>query len=223
MQAINKGLEKIVHELSLSENDGPISHNFNKILKEFLHYAEAEVRSLASLYTGVGRNVDGLIFYFGEDPTKCPFEQGVSTLLNFVRLFNRAHEENVKQREAEVKKKAEEEKSKTGRLDKERSKPLSLKKEKTKTSGIDQESRKPLSLEEQVKKEKTKISGLDKESIKPLSLDEQDKEEKAKISGLDKESSKPLSLDEQVKKEKAKISGLYQESRKPLSLEEQVK
>ena len=24
-----------------------------------------------------GRNVDGLIFYFGEDPTKCPFEQGM--------------------------------------------------------------------------------------------------------------------------------------------------
>ncbi|XP_023635840.1 formin-like protein 13 isoform X2 [Capsella rubella] len=30
MQAINKGLEKVVQELSLSENDGPISHNFNK-------------------------------------------------------------------------------------------------------------------------------------------------------------------------------------------------
>jgi hypothetical protein len=31
MQAINKGLEKVVQELSLSENDGPISHNFNKV------------------------------------------------------------------------------------------------------------------------------------------------------------------------------------------------
>ncbi|CAH8358724.1 unnamed protein product [Eruca vesicaria subsp. sativa] len=143
MQAINKGLEKVVQELSLSENDGPISYNFNKILKEFLLYAEAEVRSLASLYSGVGRNVDGLILYFGEDPAKCPFEQVVSTLLNFVRLFNRAHEENGKQLEAEAKKKAEEDKSKTSELHK--------------------ESRKPLSLEEQVKKEKTKISGLDKE------------------------------------------------------------
>ncbi|XP_048606578.1 formin-like protein 13 isoform X2 [Brassica napus] len=159
MQAINKGLEKIVQELSLSESDGPISHNFNKILKEFLHYAEAEVRSLASLYSGVGRNVDGLIFYFGEDPTKCPFEQGVSTLLNFVRLFNRAHEENVKQVEAEAKKKAEEEKLKIGRLDKESSKPLSLEKEKAKISGLDKESSNPLSLEEQVKKERRKIIG----------------------------------------------------------------
>ncbi|KAL0681797.1 hypothetical protein Bca4012_048644 [Brassica carinata] len=223
MQAINKGLEKIVQELSLSESDGPISHNFNKILKEFLHYAEAEVRSLASLYSGVGRNVDGLIFYFGEDPTKCPFEQGVSTLLNFVRLFNRAHEENVKQLEAEANKKAEEEKLKIGRLDKESSKPLSLEKEKAKISGSDRESRKPLSLEEQVKKEKEKISGLDKESSNPLSLEEQVKKERTMISGLDQESSKPLSLDEQIKKEKAKISGLDQESRKPLSLEEQVK
>lgn len=31
MQAINKGLEKVVQELSLSENDGPISHNFDKV------------------------------------------------------------------------------------------------------------------------------------------------------------------------------------------------
>lgn len=118
--------------------------------------------------------MDGLILYFGEDPAKCPFEQGmhiqdvlcetrflqrcfnltsviiavVSTLLNFVRLFNRALEENGKQLEAEAKKKAEEEKSKT--------------------SEVDKESRKPLSLEEQVKKEKTKISGFDKETKEPL-------------------------------------------------------
>ncbi|CAH2069559.1 unnamed protein product [Thlaspi arvense] len=144
MQAINKGLEKVVQELSLSENDGPISHNFNKILKEFLHYAEAEVRSLASLYSGVGRNVDGLILYFGEDPAKCPFEQVVSTLLNFVRLFNRAHEENVKQLEAEAKKSAEKEKSNTGGLDKESRKPLEEEiKGKTKTSELDKETREP--------------------------------------------------------------------------------
>uniref|UniRef100_A0A1J3IYZ2 Formin-like protein n=1 Tax=Noccaea caerulescens TaxID=107243 RepID=A0A1J3IYZ2_NOCCA len=146
MQAINKGLEKVVQELSLSENDGPISHNFNKILKEFLLYAEAEVRSLASLYSGVGRNVDGLILYFGEDPAKCPFEQVVSTLLSFVRLFNRAHEENGKQLEAEAKKSAEKEKSKTG--------------------GLDKESRK--SCEGEIKKEKTKTSGLEKETTEPL-------------------------------------------------------
>ncbi|KAL1217559.1 Formin-like protein 13 [Cardamine amara subsp. amara] len=147
MQAINKGLEKVVQELSLSENDGPISHNFNKILKEFLHYAEAEVRSLASLYSGVGRNVDGLILYFGEDPAKCPFEQVVSTLLNFVRLFNRALEENGKQLEAEAKKNAAE-------------------MEKSKAGGLDKESRKP--LEEEINKEKTKISGLAKETREPL-------------------------------------------------------
>ncbi|XP_010539139.1 PREDICTED: formin-like protein 13 [Tarenaya hassleriana] len=124
MQAINKGLEKVVQELSLSENDGPISHNFHQTVKEFLHFAEAEVRSLASLYSGVGRNVDALILYFGEDPAKCPFEQVVSTLLNFVRLFNRAHEENCKQLEAEAKKAAENEKSKTAQLDKESRKSM---------------------------------------------------------------------------------------------------
>ncbi|XP_030954850.1 formin-like protein 13 isoform X2 [Quercus lobata] len=76
MQAISKGLEKVVQELSTSEIDGPVSENFRKILKEFLLSAEAEVRSLASLYSGVGRNVDAMIIYFGEDPSRCPFEQG---------------------------------------------------------------------------------------------------------------------------------------------------
>ncbi|KAF8407252.1 hypothetical protein HHK36_006379 [Tetracentron sinense] len=104
MQAISKGLEKVVQELTVSENDGPVSQTFRKTLKEFLCFAEAEVRSLASLYSGVGRNADALALYFGEDPARCPFEQVVSTLLNFVRTFGRAHEENCKQLELEKKK-----------------------------------------------------------------------------------------------------------------------
>ncbi|KAK7265097.1 hypothetical protein RJT34_32713 [Clitoria ternatea] len=112
MQAINKGLEKVVQELSISENDGPISETFRKKLKDFLCSAEAEVRSLASLYSSVGRNVDALILYFGEDPSRCPFEQVVTTLLNFTRMFNKAHEENCKQLELEMKKAAENEKKK---------------------------------------------------------------------------------------------------------------
>ncbi|CAN1328333.1 Formin-like protein 13 [Linum perenne] len=112
MQAISKGLEKVMQELSSSENDGPVSESFCKTLKEFLRFAEAEVRSLASLYSGVGRNVDALILYFGEDPARCPFEQVCSTLLNFVRLFNKAHVENCKQHEIELKKAAENEKEK---------------------------------------------------------------------------------------------------------------
>ncbi|KAK9698105.1 hypothetical protein RND81_08G082800 [Saponaria officinalis] len=104
MQAINKGLEKVVQELSMSEDDGPVSEEFHKTLKEFLCFAEAEVRSLALLYSSVGRNVDALIVYFGEDPSRCPFEQVVTTLLNFTVMFNRAHEENHKQLENERKK-----------------------------------------------------------------------------------------------------------------------
>ncbi|OMO90913.1 Actin-binding FH2/DRF autoregulatory [Corchorus olitorius] len=112
MQAISKGLEKVVQELSSSESDGPVSEKFRETLKEFLCFAEAEVRSLASLYSTVGRNVDALILYFGEDPARCPFEQVISTLLNFVRMFNKAHEENCKQLEQEAKKAAENEKPK---------------------------------------------------------------------------------------------------------------
>ncbi|GAB2250749.1 hypothetical protein Droror1_Dr00016999 [Drosera rotundifolia] len=104
MQAISKGLEKVVQELTASENDGPISQNFCNTLKNFLALAEGEVRSLASLYSNVGRNADALAMYFGEDPARCPFEQVVSTLLNFVRMFIRAHEENCKQIEFEKKK-----------------------------------------------------------------------------------------------------------------------
>ncbi|KAK9279559.1 hypothetical protein L1049_013238 [Liquidambar formosana] len=117
MQAISKGLEKVVQELTASENDGPVSEIFSKILKEFLVSAEAEVRSLASLYSGVGRNADALVLYFGEDPARCPFEQVVSTLLNFVRMFVRAHGENCKQLEFQKKqaqKEAENEKMKMG-------------------------------------------------------------------------------------------------------------
>ncbi|KAL9271003.1 Formin-like protein, partial [Drosera capensis] len=51
MQAISKGLEKVVQELTASENDGPISQNFCNTLKNFLALAEGEVRSLASLYS----------------------------------------------------------------------------------------------------------------------------------------------------------------------------
>ncbi|XP_058067636.1 formin-like protein 18 isoform X3 [Magnolia sinica] len=104
MQAISKGLEKVEQELTASENDGPVSQIFCKTLKEFLVVAEAEVRSLTSLYSGVGRNADALAIYFGEDPARCPFEQVVSTLLNFVKMFVRAHEENRKQLELEKKK-----------------------------------------------------------------------------------------------------------------------
>ncbi|KAJ6995206.1 hypothetical protein NC653_017862 [Populus alba x Populus x berolinensis] len=118
MQAVSKGLEKVMQELSAAENDGLVSENFCKaspssysvhcILKEFLAFAESEVRSLACLYSCVGRNADALALYFGEDPARCPFEQVVSILLNFVRMFVRAHDENQKQLELE-KKRAEKE------------------------------------------------------------------------------------------------------------------
>ncbi|MCL7047583.1 hypothetical protein MKW94_030899 [Papaver nudicaule] len=121
MQAISKGLEKVEQELTACESDGPVCHSFRKILKDFLVIAEAEVRSLASLYSGVGRSADALALYFGEDPARCPFEQVVSTLLNFVRMFVRSHEENCKQNELEKKKaqkEAENEKAKVNTIKK---------------------------------------------------------------------------------------------------------
>ncbi|KAG6430814.1 hypothetical protein SASPL_108887 [Salvia splendens] len=49
MQAINKGLEKVMQELSMAESDGPVSEHFFQALKEFLCFSEGEVRTLASL------------------------------------------------------------------------------------------------------------------------------------------------------------------------------
>ncbi|KAK8513525.1 hypothetical protein V6N12_052708 [Hibiscus sabdariffa] len=77
MQSISKGLEKVIQELAASENDGPVSETFCLNLKEFLGFAETEVRSLALLYSSVGRNADALSLYFGEDPARCTFEQDV--------------------------------------------------------------------------------------------------------------------------------------------------
>ncbi|KAK9070808.1 hypothetical protein SSX86_011210 [Deinandra increscens subsp. villosa] len=115
MQSITKGLEKVILEKRMCKKDGHVSKRFRKSLKKFLTSAEGEVKSLASLYSGVGKNVDALVLYFGEDPAKCPYEQVVSTLLTFVRMFNQAHDENCKQIEAEKKaaqKKSEQEKLK---------------------------------------------------------------------------------------------------------------
>ncbi|THU59337.1 hypothetical protein C4D60_Mb07t01090 [Musa balbisiana] len=108
MQAIVKGLEKVELELNASEKDGPVSEIFRKTLKEFVVVAGADVQSLTTLYKEVGKNADALAIYFGEDPARCPFEQVISTLLNFVLMFRRAHQENCKQAELE-KKKAEKE------------------------------------------------------------------------------------------------------------------
>lgn len=115
MQAIVKGLEKVEFELTASESDGPVSEVFRKTLKEFTAVAGVDVLSLSSLYSSVGRNADALVQYFGEDPARCPFEQVISTLMNFVVMFRRAHQENCKQAELEKKKaqkEAETEKSK---------------------------------------------------------------------------------------------------------------
>lgn len=76
-----------------------LTQHVYQTLKGFLVGAEAEVRSLTSLYSSVvclltvllmfsqsvkihvfeplqGRNADALALYFGEDPARCPFEQG---------------------------------------------------------------------------------------------------------------------------------------------------
>lgn len=38
MQAVSKGLEKIVQELSMSENDGSVSENFRKVIMKQMRW-----------------------------------------------------------------------------------------------------------------------------------------------------------------------------------------
>ncbi|KAH6772387.1 histone deacetylase 1 [Perilla frutescens var. frutescens] len=52
MQAINKGIENLVHETTASENDVAVLEIFC-----------------------TGRNADALAQYFGEDPARCPFDK----------------------------------------------------------------------------------------------------------------------------------------------------
>ncbi|RVW93715.1 Formin-like protein 3 [Vitis vinifera] len=96
MQAVSKGLEKVEQELTASVNDGAISAGFQKVLKNFLDTAEAEVRSLISLYSEVGRNADSLSQYFGEDPARCPFEQGMVLFFLIVQFtFYTSHMKRI--------------------------------------------------------------------------------------------------------------------------------
>ncbi|KAK1407328.1 hypothetical protein QVD17_38942 [Tagetes erecta] len=119
MQALILGLKKVKQEVDACASDGPISAGFLKTLKEFIGHVESEVANCNSFYAVVGKNADGLALYFGEDPKRCPFEQATQTLLNFVRTFQRCHEENLKNAELERKKaekEAEMEKAKGGKI-----------------------------------------------------------------------------------------------------------
>ncbi|EFH62937.1 hypothetical protein ARALYDRAFT_893632 [Arabidopsis lyrata subsp. lyrata] len=102
--AITKGLEKLNHELTATESDGPVSQVFRNLLRDFIIMAETQVATVSSLYSTVGRNADALANYFDESPNHYPFEKVAATLLSFIRLFKKAHEENVKQAELEKKK-----------------------------------------------------------------------------------------------------------------------
>ncbi|KAJ4788174.1 Formin-like protein [Rhynchospora pubera] len=113
-ESISKGLKRAEGELKASKEDGPVSEIFRKTLEEFVTKSQADVEEMKARYTAVEQSAKDLSVYFGEDPAKCPFEQVMATILNFVRLFRKAHDENLKYAEMEKKKaqKDAEEKSK---------------------------------------------------------------------------------------------------------------
>uniref|UniRef100_M1A3Y5 Formin 14 n=1 Tax=Solanum tuberosum TaxID=4113 RepID=M1A3Y5_SOLTU len=76
----------------------------SQVLKNFLDTAEAEVKSLTTLYIEVGRSADSLSLYFGEDPARCPFEQVTQILVVFMKMFKKSRDENEQAADAEKKK-----------------------------------------------------------------------------------------------------------------------
>ncbi|KAJ1421857.1 Formin, FH2 domain [Sesbania bispinosa] len=105
MQAIIKGLEKVKQELAASENDGPVSEVFRKTLKGFIAGAESEGRNADALhYILVRILLDAHLSKVWPCGKSSDMFSFTTTLLNFIRLFRKAHEENCKQAELEKKK-----------------------------------------------------------------------------------------------------------------------
>ncbi|KAG6412861.1 hypothetical protein SASPL_125553 [Salvia splendens] len=104
MTSISKGLEKVKQEMDASEHDGPVSEIFHRTLKEFVGTAESEVTAVMNTYSLAGKNAEAVATYFGEDPNRTPLEQVTATLSTFVKLFQTACDENIKQAEADKKK-----------------------------------------------------------------------------------------------------------------------
>jgi formin 2 len=96
-QVIYIGMDRLQMELYASESDGPVSQVFHQKLKEFRTIADTRVATVINPCCVVGKDADALVFYFGEDPYHYPFEKVAATLLKFVNMFKKAHEENVKQ------------------------------------------------------------------------------------------------------------------------------
>ncbi|GAQ82454.1 Actin-binding FH2 (Formin Homology) protein [Klebsormidium nitens] len=116
-QAVLKGLEKVEAELAAAENDGPASEAFSKVLREFYDGAKGEEEKLNELYREMDKTADLVVRYFGEDPTRKPFEDVCKVLVDFMNNYQKAVEDNKAQEEAEKKKKEKEEKE---RAEKER-------------------------------------------------------------------------------------------------------
>ncbi|CAI9261120.1 unnamed protein product [Lactuca saligna] len=90
MHALFKGVERVQQEFDASVNDG----RYQEVLQNFLDSANAQLQTLSSFYSNVGRYIDSLPLYFGEDPSRCPWEQVISTLVRFIEMFKRAHDQN---------------------------------------------------------------------------------------------------------------------------------
>ncbi|CAI9270097.1 unnamed protein product [Lactuca saligna] len=74
--------EMLIQLKSSAEEMQAIIKGLEKTSNQFISIVELEVGSVTNLYSVVGRNVDALALYFGEDPARCPFEQ-----VNSLRIF----------------------------------------------------------------------------------------------------------------------------------------
>ncbi|KAI3690436.1 hypothetical protein L2E82_48461 [Cichorium intybus] len=102
--AIINGFEKAQQEYDTSANDGGVSIQFREALKSFLVSADAQLPLLTSSFDEAAQYADSLAIYFGEDPSRSPWEQVTSSLARFIVKFKKAHEENKQWADADQKK-----------------------------------------------------------------------------------------------------------------------
>ncbi|CAI9284847.1 unnamed protein product [Lactuca saligna] len=92
--AIINSFQKVKQEFSSSVSDGSVSAKFRKALRPFLDSADAKLPSLISLFDEVYLDIESLVIYFGEDPDYYSWRQVITSLVNFIELFKKAHNHN---------------------------------------------------------------------------------------------------------------------------------
>ncbi|KAI3690384.1 hypothetical protein L2E82_48408 [Cichorium intybus] len=102
--AMIEGFEKVQEEFDILANDGGLHNPFKMALGSFLDSAGAELRRLNAFFDEVDRYAESLVLYFGEDPSHYSWKQVIISLVRFIEMFKKAHNQNKRWEDAKKKK-----------------------------------------------------------------------------------------------------------------------